>query len=138
MTDQIVEAADTLGAETGTYILKASSAFTINDEVEFVKAFRSLSAVINNLSSSSEDDDFLPELTPTLQRFLQIVSVLGMNDDPARYLPLVRKLSQEPRMQRAAADVAARLGERLISRGLRAAFGLPAPDFKDERSTVPL
>jgi len=138
LTDQIVEAADTLGAETATYILKASSAFTVSDEVEFVKAFRSLSAVVNRFTNASDDDDFLPELTPNLQRFLQIVSVLGMNDDPARYLPLVRKLSQEPRIQRAAADVVARLGERLISRGLRAAFGLPAPEFKDEKSTIPL
>jgi len=139
LTDQIVEAADTLGAETGSYILQASSAFSVNDEVEFVKAFRSLSAVINRLSNSSEnaENDFLPELSPSLKRFLKIVSVLGIDDDPARYLPLVRKLSQEPRIQRAASDIVARLGERLLSRGLRAAFGLPAPDFNEERSAVP-
>jgi len=140
LTDQIVEAADTLGAETASFILQASSAFSVRDEVEFVKAFRSLSAVINRLSNSSEDaeDDFLPELSPSLKRFLKVVSVLGMDDDPARYLPLVRKLSQEPRIQRAASDIVARLGERLLSRGLRAAFGLPAPSFNEDRGTVPV
>lgn len=76
-------------------------------------------------------------MSPSLKRFLKIVSVLGIDDDPARYLPLVRKLSQEPRIQRAASDIVARLGERLLSRGLRAAFGLPAPDFNEERSAVP-
>jgi len=143
LTDQIVEAADTLGAETTSYILKATTAFSISDEVEFVKAFRSLSALINRISSPSDAElvdeyDFLPELTPSLQRFLQIISVLEIDNDPARYFPLIRKLSQEPRIQRAATDVIARLGERFLSRGLRAAFGMPAPEFNGKGSTVPI
>ena len=43
----------------------------------------------------------------------------------------MRKLAQEPRMQRISSEVVARLGERLWSRSLRAAFGLPPPKFEE-------
>ena len=51
-------------------------------------------------------------------------------------IPLVRKLSQEPRVTAKANEVVARLGERLISRGLRAFFGLPEPTFDSGGSSA--
>jgi hypothetical protein len=47
-----------------------------------------------------------------------------------KFVPLIRKLSQEPRVTNKANEVIARLGERMASRALRAAFGLPAPVFE--------
>lgn len=47
----------------------------------------------------------------------------------SKFLPLLRKLAQEPRVTSKANEVIARLGERMVSRGLRAAFGLPEPVF---------
>ena len=55
----------------------------------------------------------------------------GSSSDPSKFIPLVRKLAQEPRMQRISSEVVARLGERLWSRSLRAAFGLPPPKFEE-------
>lgn len=46
-----------------------------------------------------------------------------------KFAPLIKKLSQEPRVTNKANEVIARLGERMASRALRAAFGLPAPVF---------
>ena len=91
----------------------------------------------------------LPEPTPAMQRTMKIGRVLGTrgvsslaatsNSNSAaadtvntinKFIPLVRKLSQEPRVTRKASEVVARLGERLVSRGLRVAFGLPPPAFE--------
>jgi len=90
----------------------------------------------------------LPEPTPAMQRTMKLGLLLGTKGasslaaatnsnnvaaDTAntiqKFIPLVRKLSQEPRVTRKANEVVARLGERLVSRGLRAAFGLPPPVF---------
>ena len=43
----------------------------------------------------------------------------------AKFTPLVRKLSKEPRVTNKTNEVIARLGERMVSRGLRSLFGLP-------------
>jgi hypothetical protein len=48
-----------------------------------------------------------------------------------KFLPLIRRLAQEPRVTNKANEVIARLGERMVSRGLRAVFGLPEPTFLD-------
>jgi len=152
LTQRIVGAADALGAETVKWVMEASRALAINDEVAAVRAFRSLQEILQDLGSENgvqvarrkvrnELEEVLPEVSPSMKRFGKILALLGaQNDqtDPAKFVPIIRKLAQEPRIQRAAAEMVARLGERMLSRGLRAAFGLPAPDFgrRSDGSTV--
>ena len=140
LSQQIVDAADNLGAESGRYLLEASRALAINDEVAAVRAFRSLTEMIQSRDGMGGmfrrvgDDlsDVLPEPTPSMRRFWAVLELLGAqngNGDPAKFVPILRKLSQEPRVRQTANEIVARLGERLLSRGLRAAFGLPPPKF---------
>jgi len=141
LSQQIVDAADSLGAESGRYLLEAARALAINDEVAAVRAFRSLTEVLQSsgdgfdaMRKRADEDlrDVLPEPTPAMQRFSSILELLGAQSgqtDPAKFVPIIRKLSQEPRIQQTASEIVARLGERLLSRGLRAAFGLPPPQF---------
>lgn len=141
LSQQVVDAADNLGAESARYILEASRALAINDEVAAVRAFRSLSRVLESREEGFEGmtkkvgsdlKEVLPEPTPSMRRFGRILSVLGAqggDSDPAKFIPVLRKLSAEPRIQVAANEIIARIGERLLSRGLRAAFGLPPPSF---------
>jgi hypothetical protein len=139
---EIVEVADGLGAETYGYVADAARALVVNDEVGAVKAFRSLQDIVQRqqeegfegLRQRVQDNlrEVLPEPTPLMQRFGRIVALLGVNGgqaDPAKFLPIIRKLGQEPRMQRTLNEIVAKLGERMLSRGLRAAFGLPPPVF---------
>ena len=103
-------------------------------------------AITKVLSSILET---LPAPTPAMQRSMKIGRVLGTRgasslaaasnnsnsaaaatvDTINKFIPLIRKLSQEPRVTSKASEVVARLGEKLVSRGLRAAFGLPPPAF---------
>ena len=141
LADQIVAAADTLGAESVRYIFDAARALAINDEVAAVRAFRSIQDAINSreegfdgVGKQVREDlrDVLPELSPSMKRFGNVLTLLGAQggrSDPSKFIPIVRKLSQEPRIQRTASEVIARLGERVLSRSLRAAFGLPPPIF---------
>lgn len=146
---QIVEAADDLGAESLGYLLDATRALSINDEVAAVKAFRSLQAIFEKQEADgiegvgigvrSELQEVLPSPTPSMRRFGRILSLLGAQNgktDPAKFVPIVRKLGQEPRVQRFSSEIIARLGERMLSRALRAAFGLPPPAFTDGQSTI--
>ena len=67
-----------------------------------------------------------------MKRFYSILVLLGAQGgqaDPSKFVPIIRKLGQEARVQRAASEIIARLGERVLSRGLRAVFGLPPPVF---------
>lgn len=92
--------------------------------------------------------DTLPEPTPAMKRTLKIGRVLGTRgvstlaatsnknaatdtiDAVNKFVPLMRKLSQEPRVMSKASEIVARLSERFVSRGLRAVFGLPPPAFE--------
>jgi len=97
----------------------------------------------------------LPEPTPAMQRTMKLGLLLSSRgasslaatttssnaatdtaNTISNFIPLVRKLSQNPRVTAKANEVVARLGERLISRGLRAAFGLPAPTFDSAGSSA--
>ena len=151
LSHQIVEATDSLGSESIQYVSEASKALIINDEVAAVRAFRSLEEI---LQATSVEDGFndardkvgnvLPEATPSMKRFGKILALLGSaggQTDVAKFVPVIRKLATEPRIQRTASEIVAKLGERTLSRGLRAAFGLPPPifdgsDTRIETSTV--
>lgn len=147
---QIVEAADALGSETLRYVLEASRALAISDEIAAVRAFRSLRDILQSQPASANPRDLLnevgevrrrighdirgalPEPTPSMVRFTRILSLVvggSENSDPSKYVPIVRRMSQDPRVRRTASEVVARIGERALSRGLRAAFGLPPPNF---------
>jgi len=137
MTTQIVEGADALGSETMGYIVEASRALIINDEVAAARAFTALNEVISagvEDAQSAPDklrenlETVLPEPTPSMLQFLRISTLLGArgsSSDPSKLIPIVRRLSQEPKIQRSAREIMARLGERVLSRSLRAFFGLP-------------
>jgi hypothetical protein len=143
LSQQIVDAADSLGSETLQYVSEASRALAINDEVAVVRAVRSIQDIIQSqrdtadagvLRKRVQDDlrDVLPAPTPSMFRFSKIVTLLGTQGgqtDPAKFVPVMRKLAQDARVQKVANEILARLGERLLSRGLRAAFGLPPPMF---------
>lgn len=146
---QIVDAADNLGSESLGYLFDATKALSINDEVAAVKAFRSLQAILARQESRGIDgigdgvrdelQDVLPSPTPSMRRFGRILSLLGAQNaqsDPAKFVPILRKLGQEPRVQRASSEIIARLGERMLSRSLRAAFGLPPPRFGGGETAV--
>ena len=162
---QLVDYVDQLGAESTKYVLDAVRAFSINDEVAAVRAFRSIADIVESSQRENGFDDVrkrvtndlrdgLPELTPSMKRVSTIVRLLigsgenndidgtnpvssgssttnrprkKSNQDPTKYVPIVRKLASSPKVQTAANEVLARLGERLLSRGLRAVFGLPPP-----------
>mmetsp|Transcript_24909 Transcript_24909/g.69914 ORF Transcript_24909/g.69914 Transcript_24909/m.69914 type:complete len:822 (-) Transcript_24909:135-2600(-) len=137
LSDQIVEAADSLGAETVGYLSKASAALAINDEVAAVKAFRSFQKLVARQGDVTDDiKSSLPEMPPALVRFSRIIDLLdnGAETDVSKFVPIVRKLAQEPKVQRIANEVVAKLGERLISRGIRAVLRLPPPNFKTIRN----
>ncbi len=136
LTDTIVDGADALGSETIGYIVEASRALIINDEVAAVRAFTTLSEVISAGTEEAPEklrenlSGVLPEPTPSMQQFWRIAVLLGArgsNSDPSKLIPIARRLSQEPKIQRFAREILARLGERTLSRSLRALFGLPQP-----------
>lgn len=140
LSQQLVEAADSLGSESLEYLFKAASALAINDEVAAVRAFRSLQRLLNRDDSfEKEMKEVLPDVTPSMQRFGRVISLLDGNSEPtdvSKFVPIVRKLAQEPKIQKAANEIVARLGERVLSRSLRALFGLPPPKFDGSSSTV--
>lgn len=100
-------------------------------------------------SVREEIAEALPEPTETMKRSMKLGLLLGSRGastltttskssnaaaDTASALGklnvIVRKLSQEPRVTQKAGEIVARLSERLVSRGLRAAFGLPPPEIE--------
>lgn len=141
LAQQLVDAADNLGAESAQYIVAASQALAIRDEVAAVRAFRSLASIIEQRQegidairrkAASDLRGALPAPTPTMRRLGNVLGLIGAQSgetDVARFIPIVRKLSREPRIRQVASEVVARIGERVLSRSLRAAFGLPAPQF---------
>ena len=140
LANQLVDAADGLGAETLGYVGQAARALAINDEVTAARAFQSIQEVLGaqdvDVARQRVQKDLrevLPNLTPSMQRFRRILALLGTANsgqtDPSKFVPIIRKLTEEPRIRQAANEVTARLSERALSRGLRAVFGLPPPQF---------
>ena len=112
-------------------------------------ATNGIAKILNSVTES------LPEPTPAMQRTMKLGLLLGSRgasslaatttssnaatdtaNTISKFIPLVRKLSNEPRVTAKANEVVARLGERLISRGLRAFFGLPEPTFDSGGSSA--
>jgi hypothetical protein len=139
LAQQIVEAADGLGAESLQYLVKASSALAINDEVAAVKAFRNFQSILQRDDKFQNNmKEVLPELTPSMRRLGRIITLLdaGGDTDLSKFVPIVRKLAQDPKVQRTASEVVAKLGERVMSRSLRAFFGLPPPVFDGKSNSA--
>lgn len=132
LSQQVVDATDSLGAESLEYLFKAAASLSINDEVAAVRAFRSFQRLLERDGGFQADmEDVLPEMMPSMRRFGKILTLLGggADTDMSKFIPIVRKLAQEPKIQRTANEIVARLGERVLSRSLRAVFGLPPPQF---------
>ena len=138
-SQQLVEAADNLGTESLGYLFEVSKAISINDEVAALRAFRSLQALLQNDESFQNNlKDVLPALTPSMQQFSRIIGLLDLagDTDISKFVPIIRKLAQEPKVQRTASEVVARMGERVLSRSLRAMFGLPPPIFDGKKTSA--
>mmetsp|Transcript_35020 Transcript_35020/g.84763 ORF Transcript_35020/g.84763 Transcript_35020/m.84763 type:complete len:756 (-) Transcript_35020:3488-5755(-) len=137
LSEQIVTAADSLGVEGISYLLKFTRAFAISDEVAAIRASRSLRLL---LDGNFQDDakKLFPEPTPAMQRFSHLLSLLDLSGDTdsAKFIPIFRKLAQEPKIQRVAGEVVAKLGERALSRSLRVVFGLPPPKFDGDSNSA--
>jgi len=133
--DKLVEGTDSLGIETMNYLVEAAKSLAINDEVAAVNAFRTLTHILDSSDGGDRGEKLreslataLPEPSPTMKQFWRIASLLGArgsDTDPAKLIPVVRKLGQEPKIQKASREVIAKLGERMLNRSLRVVFGLP-------------
>jgi aarF domain-containing kinase len=145
LADEVVDGADSLGIETVGYVVEAARAFAINDEIAAARALTTLqeiaSAAVGGDNGAEKVREtlngVLPEPTPAMLQFWRISMLLGARgsgSDPAKFIPLVRKLSREPKIQKVAKEVVARLGERVLSRSLRALFGLSQPEKAEARS----
>jgi len=141
-TNRIVDGADSLGFETIGYIIDAAQALAINNEVAAVRAFTTLQHIFAAVAGDEESRQkvqkdlrgVLPEPTPSMQQFWRISVLLGARgggSNAAKLIPIIRRLSNEPKIQQVASEIAARLGERILSRSLRALFGLPQPSKKE-------
>lgn len=144
LADEIVDGADSLGIETVGYIIEASRALAINDEVAAARAFTTLQEIASAAAGGEAGSEkvleslsgVLPEATPSMQQFWRISLLLGARgsgSDPSKIIPLVRRLSQEVKIQKAAREIVARLGERVLGRSLRALFGLPQSEKAEAR-----
>ena len=137
LSEQIVIAADSLGVEGVSYLLKFTRALAISDEVAAIRASRSLRLLLDGNFQDNAKKLF-PEPTPAMQRLNRLLSLLDMSGDTdnAKLIPIFRKLAQEPKVQRAAGEVVAKLGERALSRSLRIVFGLPPPKFDGDSNAA--
>jgi len=143
LADEIVEGADSLGTEFAEYVLEASRALLISDEIATVRAFRLLRDIISAQEEGKDQvdqlrkdfGDALPDTSPKMTQFLRITSLLGAtgnSSDLSKLFPIFRKLGQDVRMQRVATEMVAKLGERILSRSLRGAFGLEPQSYDSE------
>lgn len=145
LADQLIESTDNLGVESVTYLIAAFRALLVNDEVTLVRAIRSIQSILDRQLERDQIQEelqknlegIIPEPPASVLQFSRILALLSTRtekNDLSKFFPLFRKLAQEPRVGRVFNDVIARLSERLLSRGLRAAFGLPAPIFHRHNS----
>jgi len=148
LASQFVSEVDSLGTESLSYVLDAIRALASQDEVAIVEAFRSLQATLNNNNDQESNINYeknllekvLPDPTPSMKRMGHVVGLLSgttesNNVDLMKWVPILRKFGNEPIIQQTLTEIIAQLGERALSRTLRAAFGLP-PITKNSATTV--
>eukprot|EP00984_Skeletonema_dohrnii_P021911 scaffold11055_cov109-Skeletonema_dohrnii-CCMP3373.AAC.2 len=122
----------------------------VNEKEGVEKESKVPTPIVSFLDTLREDlAETLPEPTASMKRTMKLGLLLGTRGASSlatttskgnaasatastisKFTPLVRKLSQEPRVRQKAGEIVARLSERLVSRGLRAAFSLPPPEFE--------
>ena len=120
-----------------------------DEDSEESPATNGIAKILNSVTEA------LPEPTPAMQRTKKIGLLLSSRgasslaatttsssaatdtaNTISKFIPLVRKLAQNQRVTAKANEVVARLGERLVSRGLRALFGLEQPTFDSAGSSA--
>jgi len=151
LTTQIVAAADSLGTESLEYIVKAARAIASQDEEGAFSALQSIIGQLDDEDTNIEDDvvakleEVLPDPSPSMKRMGRILQLLfssttnggSSTEELMRWVPIFRKLANSPQIQQMSSEILAQLGERALSRTLRAAFGLPpTPLPYSEQSTV--
>jgi len=146
LTDEIVHEADSLGTDGILYLSKAVQAISINDDISALYAFRSFRSIVGQQRGLGEEvQGVLPQPTESMKRFGKILSLLDIGGDSdtkntkqdnSKFVPIIRKLALEPKIQRKLNEITARLGERALSRSLRSLFGLSPPTFDGPASTV--
>ena len=99
--------------------LREDLAETLPEPSELMKRTMKLSLLLGSRGASS-----LANATTKGNAASATATTIG------KFTPIVRKLSSEPRVRQKAGEIVARLSERIVSRGLRAAFSLPPPDFE--------
>lgn len=138
LADSIVYEADSLGMDGISYLFKAIGSLSINDDISALNAFRSLKAVFNQEKHLDEKvQSELPEPTESMIRFRKVLylwdTTTGSDEENtieySKFIPIFRKLATNHKIQRTLNEITARLGERALSRSLRAVFGLPPPAF---------
>lgn len=151
LTTQIVAAADSLGTDSLEYIVKAARAIASQDEEGAFSALQSIIGQLDDKDTTIEDEvvakleEVLPDPSPSMKRMGRILQLLfspttnggSSTEELMRWVPIFRKLANSPQIQQMSSEILAQLGERALSRTLRAAFGLPpTPLPHSEQSTV--
>ncbi|GMH63410.1 hypothetical protein TL16_g03704 [Triparma laevis f. inornata] len=142
LSEQVVELVDTLGNDTIEYVLNILKGFATNDERSLVLALRALqvqlgvaTGQVGRSSDSQQMNDLMPEIPETLQRAGRIITLLtgGIETDEKsiaiyvqKYLPIFRKIANEPKFRKLGAEITAQLVDRLFSRTIRMTFGVKA------------
>lgn len=138
----MVELVDTLGNDTIEYTLNILKGFATNDERSLVLALRALqvqlgvaTGQVGRSSDSQQMNDLMPEIPETLQRAGRIITLLtgGIETDEKsiaiyvqKYLPIFRKIANEPKFRKLGTEITAQLVDRLFSRTIRMTFGVKA------------
>lgn len=145
LTNQVVNAVDALGVELAQFGKETSDTLCIDDVLD---AFQTSMEGSDSVTASVQEDFKsmgLSEPTPFMRRFGKMLALLQSQSrkiDPSMLAPIVGKLVGNIKIRVAVSDMIAELGKRAISKGMRAAFGLPPASFEvvstsDEQSTVP-
>ncbi|GMH81844.1 hypothetical protein TrVE_jg5379 [Triparma verrucosa] len=141
LSEQVVELVDTLGNDTIEYILNIFRVGISGDERSLVLALRALQtqlATATGAASRSSDsnqqmNDLMPEIPETLQRAGRIIALLtgGIETDEKsiaiyvqKYLPIFRKIANEPKFRKLGTEISAKLVDRLLSRTIRRTLGV--------------
>jgi len=149
---QSVDGADALGVDVVQYATSLLRAVLAQDAAAVANTL----AILQELTrrgpkadqetppeTSPETEAKVPEPSPATRRLWKVAALLGGGEDPlgalqradpGRFVPILQRLGGDGRVQVVLMEVLAKLGERALSRTLRAAFGLPSPTFREGES----